>query len=135
MIARRIVELDGDRRDRQLHGRHEGDRLGLHGQGHDEPARGHPQRGSRFVREAFFNDVTDWYLFADPNSVPAFAIGFLNGERRPFIGLKNPEVRNALGPGVDPYTFELDSVDFKVRHGLRRGCSRSPGGVRSVVAG
>jgi hypothetical protein len=71
--------------------------------------------GDQILRETFLTDTNDWYLFADPGSVPAFAIGFLNGERRPFIGLKNPEVRNALGPGVDPYTFELDSVDFKVR--------------------
>lgn len=71
--------------------------------------------GDAVVREPFFNDSNDWYLFADPADTPAFALGFLNGQEQPFIGLKNPEVRNALGAGVDPYTFELDSVDFKVR--------------------
>ena len=68
------------------------------------------------IREPWASDANDWYLFANPAENPAFAIAFLNGRREPFIGLKNPEVRNALGPGVDPYTFELDSVDFKVRH-------------------
>ena len=68
------------------------------------------------IREPWMPDANDWYLFANPNENPAFAIAFLNGRREPFIGLKNPEVRNALGPGVDPYTYELDSVDFKVRH-------------------
>lgn len=67
------------------------------------------------VRDPFLNDANDWYLFADPDLVPAFAVGFLDGREEPFVGLKNPEVRNALGPGEDPYTFELDSVDFKVR--------------------
>ena len=51
-----------------------------------------------------------------PERDASFAIAFLNGKKEPFIGLKNPEVRNAMGPGVDPYTYELDSVDFKVRH-------------------
>lgn len=71
--------------------------------------------GDAVVRDPFYTDSNDWYLFADPNDVPGFAAGFLNGQEAPFIGLKNPEVRNALGPGVDPYTYELDSVDFKVR--------------------
>jgi hypothetical protein len=68
------------------------------------------------VREPFYTDSNDWRLFADPNDVPAFAIGFLNGREEPFVGLKNPEVRNALGAGQDPYTYEFDTIDFKVRH-------------------
>jgi hypothetical protein len=68
------------------------------------------------VKEVFFTDTNDWYLFADPNDVPGFALGFLNGNEQPFVGLKEPAVRNAMGPGVDPYTFEFDSLDFKVRH-------------------
>lgn len=72
--------------------------------------------GDAIVREAFFSDQNNWYLFANPADVPAFSIGFLNGQQRPFVGLKDPMVRNALGAGMDPYSFELDSVDFKVRH-------------------
>ena len=72
--------------------------------------------GDAIVREAFLPDANDWYLFATPADVPAFSIGFLNGQQRPFVGLKDPGVRNALGAGMDPYSFELDSVDFKVRH-------------------
>jgi hypothetical protein len=68
------------------------------------------------LREPFFSDSNDWTLMAAPGDVPAFAIGFLNGREEPFIGLRNPETRNALGPGVDPYTFEFDTIDFKVRH-------------------
>jgi len=68
------------------------------------------------IREPFFNDSNDWRLFADPGDVPAFALGFLNGQEEPFVGLLNPQVRAALGPGVDPYTFEFDTIDFKVRH-------------------
>lgn len=89
--------------------------------------------GDAVIREPFFSDVNDWYLFAAPGDVPAFAVGFLNGVEQPFIGLKNPEVRNALGPGVDPYTFELDSVDFKVRHDFGVGAIDPRGAFRSVV--
>lgn len=67
------------------------------------------------IRDAFWSDSNDWYLFADPNDVPGFAAGFLDGREEPFVGLKDPMVRNALGAGTDPYTYELDSVDFKVR--------------------
>lgn len=86
------------------------------------------------VKERFFTDNNDWYLFANPNDVPAFAIGFLNGNETPFVGLKEPYVRNAMGPGVDPYTFEWDSIDFKVRHFF--GCAPVDprGAYRSIVA-
>lgn len=90
--------------------------------------------GDAVVREPFFNDTNDWYLFADPADVPAFAIGFLNGQQQPFVGLKNPEVRNALGAGVDPYTYELDSVDFKVRHDFGVAAVDPRGAYRGVVA-
>lgn len=90
--------------------------------------------GDAVVREPFFNDANDWYLFADPQDVPAFALGFLNGNEQPFIGLKNPEVRNALGAGVDPYTYELDSVDFKVRHDFGVAAVDPRGVHRAMVA-
>lgn len=67
------------------------------------------------IREPWLSDANDWYLFASPEEIPAFAVGFLNGQREPQVMLKDPMVRMALGSGVDPYTYELDSVDFKVR--------------------
>lgn len=85
------------------------------------------------VRDPFFTDTNDWYVIADPNDVPAFAVGFLNGNESPFIGLKNPEVRNALGAGQDPYTYELDSVDFKVRLDFGVAAVDPRGVYRSVV--
>jgi hypothetical protein len=67
------------------------------------------------VRDPWLSDVTDWRLFADPGDVPAFAVGFLNGQSEPQVMLKDPMVRMALGAGTDPYNFELDAVEFKVR--------------------
>lgn len=72
--------------------------------------------GDAVVVEPYFNDSNDWYLFADPASNPAFAVGFLNGQERPDVFLKDPGVRSALGPGTDPYSWEGDAISFKVRH-------------------
>jgi hypothetical protein len=89
--------------------------------------------GDGIVREAFLTDANDWYLFATPGDVPAFTIGFLNGNEQPFVGLKDPQVRNAMGPGMDPYTFELDSVDFKVRHDFGVAAVDPRGAYKGVV--
>jgi hypothetical protein len=90
--------------------------------------------GDSLVRENFLTDDNNWYLFADPADVPAFAVGFLNGQQKPFVGLKDPAVRSAMGAGMDPYTFELDSVDFKVRHDFGVGHIDPRGAFRAVVA-
>lgn len=85
------------------------------------------------VKEPFFTDSNDWYVFANPDDIPAFAIGFLNGNETPFVGLKEPYVRNAMGPGVDPYTFEFDSLDFKVRHIFGCAAVDPRGAYRALV--
>ena len=86
------------------------------------------------VRDPFFSDANDWYMFADPNDVPAFAVGFLDGREEPFVGLKDPMVRAALGAGTDPYTYELDSIDFKVRFDFGVAPVDPRGAFRAVVA-
>jgi hypothetical protein len=89
--------------------------------------------GDAIVKERFFSDSNDWYMFADPSDVPAFAIGFLRGNETPFVGLKEPYVRSAMGPGVDPYTFEFDSLDFKVRHFFGCAAVDPRGAYRGLV--
>ena len=86
------------------------------------------------VRDPWFPDANDWYLFADPGDVPAFAVGFLNGQSEPQVMLKDPMVRMALGAGTDPYSFELDSVDFKVRSDFGVAPVDPRGAYRSIVA-
>ncbi|HTE60775.1 MAG TPA: hypothetical protein VK631_10530 [Solirubrobacteraceae bacterium] len=69
------------------------------------------------LRDPYYQDAQDYYLFADANRTPAFIMAFLDGNRNPFVGLKQPEVRGALpAAGDDPYTYEIDTLDFKVRH-------------------
>jgi hypothetical protein len=86
------------------------------------------------VRDPYWSDANDWYLFASPRQVPAFAAGFLNGKEEPSVFLKNPEARGALGGGgQDPYTWEWDSVDFKVRLDFGVGVVDHRGTYRSIV--
>lgn len=85
------------------------------------------------VRDPFWSDANDWYLLADPSDVPAFAVGFLDGKKEPFVGLKDPGVKNALGAGVDPYDFEFDTIDFKVRLDTGVGPVDPQAAYRSIV--
>jgi hypothetical protein len=86
------------------------------------------------IRDPYFSDANDWYTFADPAQNAAFVMAFLQGNRDPFVGLRNPEVRGALpGVGDDPYTFELDTIDFKVRHDFGSAVSDPRGAARSIV--
>lgn len=87
------------------------------------------------VYDAYLSDANDWYLFADPRRVPAFAVGFLNGMERPQVFLKNPEVRNVLGGGgQDPYTFEMRTIDWLVQFDFGVAPVDPRGTFRSVVA-
>lgn len=71
--------------------------------------------GDAVVAEPWLTQPLDWYLLADETDRPAFIAAFLRGQQAPFIGLKDPGVRDAMGNGSDPYSFEFDSIDFKVR--------------------
>lgn len=90
--------------------------------------------GDAIIRDLFLSDANDWYLYADPQRIPAWFVGYLNGQKKPFVGLKDPSVRNAMGAGMDPYTFELDSIDFKVRHDFGVGHGDPRGALKASVA-
>lgn len=85
------------------------------------------------IRDPWFPDANDWYLFANPSDVPAFAVAFLNGQSEPQVMLKDPMVRMALGSGTDPYSWEFDAVDFKVRFDFGVAPIDPRGTYRSVV--
>jgi hypothetical protein len=90
---------------------------------------------SEVVYDPYWNDANDWYLFADPSRVPAFATGFLNGQERPMVYQKDPEKRAVLGGGgQDPYTFDLLSIDFEVIFDFGVAAVDPRGGYRSVVS-
>jgi len=86
------------------------------------------------IRDPFFTDANNWYLFADPNDVPAFVLAFLDGNEQPFIGLKDPLVSNALGPGKDPYEYDIDTLDYKMRLDFGGAPVDPRGAYRGVVA-
>jgi hypothetical protein len=87
------------------------------------------------IRDPYCQDPNDYYVFADPGQTPAFIMAFLNGERDPFIGMKNPEVRGALpAAGDDPYTYEMDTIDYKIRHDFGAAVVDPKGTARGRVA-
>lgn len=68
------------------------------------------------VEERFFTDSNNYYMSSDLKGPLAFlAAIWLNGNKTPFIGLRDPGVRGILG-GNDPYSYEFDEVHYKLRH-------------------
>jgi hypothetical protein len=67
------------------------------------------------IQETWLNDANDWYIFGNADNRPAFIMSFLRGQQAPFIGLLDPGVRSAMGAGTDPYSWEIDSIDYKSR--------------------
>jgi hypothetical protein len=68
------------------------------------------------VDEPWFNDPNDYYIMGDAEDRPAFVIAFLRGKQEPFIGLKDPGVRDVMGSGSDPNSWFFDHIDYKIRH-------------------
>lgn len=67
------------------------------------------------IDEPWFNDPNDWYVLVDAEQRPAFVAAFLRNKQEPFIGIKDQGVRGLMGSGSDPYSWETDGVDYKVR--------------------
>lgn len=65
---------------------------------------------------------TTWALFASPdNGRPLMELAFLTGHEQPEIFVKEPNARRVGGAGgADPFNgdFDLDAVEYKVRHVL-----------------
>ena len=56
-----------------------------------------------------------FYLFADPVDAPAIETGFLDGKKEPDLLMKSPEVQMIAGGGSDPWGYDYDDIDYKVR--------------------
>jgi hypothetical protein len=68
------------------------------------------------IEEPYFTDTNNWYMSLDLKGELGFlAHVTLNGNDQPFLGLKDPGVRGILG-GDDPYSFEFDEIEYKIRH-------------------
>jgi hypothetical protein len=68
------------------------------------------------VQEPWLNTPQDWYIFGDAADRPPFVIAFLQGNQTPFIGLRDPMVRDAFSNTSDPYSWWFDAISFKLRH-------------------
>lgn len=68
------------------------------------------------VEELYLTDTNNWYMAVNPTGPQGFlAAVTLNGNTTPFLGVKDPQVNGVLG-GDDPYTFDFDELDYKIRH-------------------
>jgi len=86
------------------------------------------------LMEPFFSDDDSWYLAADLKGDMAFMAHItLNGNTTPFVGLKDPAVRAVMG-GNDPYSFEFDEVEYKLRHDFEFKPIEWRGIIGSVVS-
>lgn len=107
---------------------------GVFDKGTMNPLRGIIPEGA-VTYDPYLSDTNDWMLFADPARTPAFAVGFLNGQERPSVFLKNPEYRSVLGGGgQEPYTFEIQSIDWLVRSDFGVAAVDPRGTFRASVA-
>lgn len=71
------------------------------------------------VIDPYFPDANDVHFFADPDVLAAFVAAFLDGQERPMLGMSDATVMhlsNSNGSGHDPYSFQGDKIEYKVRH-------------------
>ena len=86
------------------------------------------------IEEPFLTDANNWYLSVDLKGRLGFlAHVTLNGNTTPFLGVKDPGVRAILG-GDDPYSFEFDEIEYKIRHDYNFVATEWRGIYGSIVA-
>lgn len=86
------------------------------------------------IEERFFTDANNYYMASDLKGELGFLAAInLNGQTTPFIGLKDPGVRGVLG-GNDPYSFEFDEIEYKLRHDFNFKPIEWRGIVGAIVA-
>jgi len=86
------------------------------------------------VVDNFLPDPHDWYLFADPNTIPGFTIAFLDGEETPFLGMREPQIRGIVGPDTDPYSWDFRTLDYMTEFDFGSAPVDPRGVYRSLVA-
>jgi hypothetical protein len=77
---------------------------------------------SAYLSNASFSGTSNaaWYLFADPNRLPAFEVAFLNGRQRPTVERADADFNN-LGVQFRGY------IDFGVKEQDHRGAVKMKG--------
>jgi hypothetical protein len=67
------------------------------------------------IQEPWLNDANDYYVMGNAQDRPGFVIAYFRNQREPFVGLLDPGVRNAFTNANDPYTWDYDTIPYKVR--------------------
>jgi len=74
-----------------------------------------PFRRLKVLTEPFLTSTTTCYLVADPEDAPFVEIGFLKGKQTPDLLMLKANTINLAG-GEDPWGFEFDDIQYKVRY-------------------
>lgn len=70
------------------------------------------------VIDRWLPDAQDIYYFGDPANNPAVVAAFLDGQRKPMIGMTDATIMhlaNSAGSGMDPYTMPGQSLEWWTR--------------------
>ncbi len=134
LIAKRIVRSQETGSQVQYKGGEPGVGTDRFDKGTVNPLAGILDENEGVIRDPYWSDANDYYIFADPGENPAFIMAFLQGNREPFLGMRNPEARSALpGGGDDPYSFEMDTIDLKLRHDFGAAVLEPRATARAIV--
>lgn len=86
------------------------------------------------IEDPYFTDANDWYVITEPDQETAVvSVGFLNGKQEPDLLMLDPALRSVMGAGMDPYTFQFDRIEYKVRHDWATAAGEFRGGVKAIV--
>ena len=81
----------------------------------------------RIVVAPLLTDATDWYVFANPDELQTFEIGFLQGKAEPELLLADNQIAGKA--------FTSDRIQYKVRHEFEVAVVDFRGAYKEVVAG
>lgn len=90
--------------------------------------------GDFAVEEPYMTDANDWYLFADPERLPAFMVGFLRGQEQPAIYQNVPEGRTVTGGATTPYELRVRKIHWEVEWDLGMTAVEPLATFRATVA-
>jgi len=82
------------------------------------------------VKEPFLTSTTKFYVMATPEDAPIGEMGFLNGKEEPDLLVQKSDAVFSAGGGDDPWGYEFDDLNFKVRHDWAKARAMYQGVVR-----
>jgi hypothetical protein len=89
------------------------------------------------VVDRWLPDAQDVYYFGDPADNPAVVAAFLDGQRKPMIGMTDATIMHlqiSSGSGHDPYTMPGQTLEWWTRQDVGVGTYEPLGGFKQSPA-